>query len=47
MQKLEMGGCMKLGRSLPQLVEAVTDLHARGVGPRSAKTSTTRHQAGF
>ena len=26
---------MKLGRSLPQLVEAVTDLHARGVGLRS------------
>ena len=26
---------MKLGRSLPQLVEAVTDLHASGVGLRS------------
>lgn len=26
---------MKLGRSLLQLVETVTDLHARGVGLRS------------
>ena len=26
---------MKLGRSLPQLVEAVTDLHASGVCLRS------------